>query len=153
MKPRRSWDIEGKGNRLYGRRWRAARGVFLSRHPLCCMCEREGRIVTATVVDHVIPHRGDEVLFWDSANWQALCEAHHNGEKATIEARGFSDRIGADGWPIDPAHPANVQGAKGVGGVATRPVVGRPPLANPGTDLVSEKTAQNPGKNEDFSVI
>jgi 5-methylcytosine-specific restriction protein A len=26
------------------------------------------------VVDHIVPHRGDKKLFWDSSNWQALCD-------------------------------------------------------------------------------
>ncbi|MEN3791836.1 HNH endonuclease [Fulvimarina sp. MAC3] len=100
------WDTEGKRNRLYGRRWRTARAAFLSEHPLCTMCAKAGRTEPATVVDHVVPHKGDEALFWDRSNWQTLCEHHHNSEKAKIEIRGYSDRIGDDGWPVDPSHPA-----------------------------------------------
>ena len=38
----------------------------------------EGKYVKATVVDHIIPHRGDQKLFWDRGNWQALCKRHHD---------------------------------------------------------------------------
>jgi 5-methylcytosine-specific restriction endonuclease McrA len=31
---------------------------------------------TATIVDHIKPHRGDQNLFWDQTNWQALCRRH-----------------------------------------------------------------------------
>ena len=31
-------------------------------------CQREGKLVPATVVDHILPHRGDEALFWDVNN-------------------------------------------------------------------------------------
>ena len=31
-----------------------------------------------TDVDHIIPHRGDQKLFWDKSNWQALCHRHHS---------------------------------------------------------------------------
>ena len=29
-------------------------------------------------VDHIIPHRGDQKLFWDRNNWQALCKPCHD---------------------------------------------------------------------------
>jgi 5-methylcytosine-specific restriction protein A len=39
-------------------------------------CYDEGRVTACYQVDHVAPHRGDEVLFWDEINnWQALCAA------------------------------------------------------------------------------
>ena len=43
----------------------------------------EGKITEATVVDHIIPHRGDMKLFWDKSNWQPLCEHHHNVKTMT----------------------------------------------------------------------
>ena len=36
------------------------------------------RFTAATVVDHVIPHRGDSHLMWDESNWQALCKSCHD---------------------------------------------------------------------------
>lgn len=79
-------------------RWRKLRAEHLLRHPMCVMC-----IVTrtkATVADHIIPHRGDEALFWDPANLQSLCELHHQ-EKQRLELGGTVRRpIGRDGWPI-----------------------------------------------------
>lgn len=68
----------GADARGYDAKWRAARKLFLHRHPLCVMCQAEGRLTPATVVDHIIPHRGDQKLFWDQTNWQPLCAAHHN---------------------------------------------------------------------------
>ena len=35
-------------------------------------------LTPATVVDHVIPHRGDRKLFWDEQNWQPLCKECHD---------------------------------------------------------------------------
>lgn len=64
--------------RGYSTRWRKARLAFLAHHPLCAECEREGRITGATVVDHIIPHRGDYALFWNRENWQPLCKQHHD---------------------------------------------------------------------------
>ena len=68
----------GANERGYGYAWQKARKAFLAAHPLCVMCQKEGKYVKATVVDHIIPHRGDKKLFWDSSNWQSLCEHHHN---------------------------------------------------------------------------
>jgi len=36
----------------------------------------------AMIVDHIIPHKGDMDLFWNKANWQSLCERHHNIKSA-----------------------------------------------------------------------
>lgn len=47
---------------------------FLKEHPLCCKCEEEGKYVRATIVDHIKPHRGDPILFWDEENWQPLMQ-------------------------------------------------------------------------------
>jgi len=64
--------------RGYTSKWSAARTAYLARHPLCAEHERHGRTVAACVVDHIIPHRGDQKLFWDKANWQSLCKPCHD---------------------------------------------------------------------------
>lgn len=46
--------------RGYGGRWQKARETFLKRAPLCAECQRHGRVTLARIVDHVIPHRGDQ---------------------------------------------------------------------------------------------
>ena len=73
--------------RGYGYAWQKARAGFLRSHPLCAMCQKQGRVTVATVVDHITPHRGDQCLFWDKANWQSLCATHHNRDKQREEAR------------------------------------------------------------------
>ncbi|WP_208353363.1 hypothetical protein [Pseudaestuariivita rosea] len=50
---------------------------------------------------------GDPKLFWDRTNLQTLCPHHHDRQKQRAELRGYSEERGADGWPIDPNHPAN----------------------------------------------
>lgn len=65
-------------DRGYDSRWRKASKRFLKVNLLCKHCEREGKITAATVVDHIIPHRGDKVLFWDENNWQPLCKRCHD---------------------------------------------------------------------------
>jgi 5-methylcytosine-specific restriction protein A len=68
--------------RGYGGRWQRARRAYLQTNPLCVACRAEGRVAAATVVDHIVPHRGDQDLFWDETNWQALCIEHHNVKSA-----------------------------------------------------------------------
>ena len=74
--------------RGYDRRWRVASKAFLRKHPLCVMCEAEGKTVLATVVDYKVPHKGDMVLFWERTNWQGLCGEDHN-RKTAKEDGGF----------------------------------------------------------------
>lgn len=74
--------------RGYGYRWQQARLVHLRDNPLCVYCQREGRVTAASVVDHIVAHQGDETLMWDRANWQSLCQPHHDGQKKREEARG-----------------------------------------------------------------
>lgn len=71
------------GKRGYGSRWRRESKVFLQAHPLCVRCLASGKYVRATVVDHIVPHRGDQKLFWDRSNWQSLCKHCHDTKTMT----------------------------------------------------------------------
>lgn len=73
--------------RGYNHEWRKARNRFLAEHPLCVMCEREGKLTPANVVDHIVPHKGDKVKFWDQLNWQGLCVHHHSLKTAKEDGR------------------------------------------------------------------
>lgn len=69
---------ETAAERGYDSKWREARIRFLRKHPLCVGCMKAGKLTPATVVDHIIPHRGDQVLFWNKENWQPLCKDCHD---------------------------------------------------------------------------
>ncbi|WP_395013568.1 HNH endonuclease [Robinsoniella peoriensis] len=73
----------GSTERGYNSKWRKARTRYLKEHPLCVRCREYGKLVKAVVVDHVTPHRGNEVLFWDESNWQALCKQCHDKKTMT----------------------------------------------------------------------
>ena len=98
--------------RLYNTaRWKRERVAFLRAHPLCRMCEAVGRTTLATVVDHIIPQKGNPELFWDSEkNWQALCKTDHDAAKAELERTGRIRGCDVHGRPLDPAHPWNREG-------------------------------------------
>ena len=104
---------KGGGDRLtaYGRKWQRMRALYLQTYPLCVMCQSLGQVVQANVVDHKRAHKGDPGLFWDRANWQALCYSHHNSVKQsedrtgvlTITARGCD----VNGYPLEKSHRWN----------------------------------------------
>ena len=76
VRPAVSADRGTSAARGYGHKWRIARGQYLRRNPICaCGCERP-----ATEVDHIVPHRGDDDLFWNVANWQGLTKACHSAK-------------------------------------------------------------------------
>ena len=82
-KPLHINDRANATGRGYDNRWRIARNRFLKANPLCVKCKEEGILVPATVVDHIVPHRGDKTLFWDESNWQPLCKKCHDTKTMT----------------------------------------------------------------------
>lgn len=68
------------GQRGYGWRWQKFRKSWLAKYPLCVHCLANGRTTPATDVDHIVPHRGDMVLFWKDigSNVQSLCASCHS---------------------------------------------------------------------------
>ncbi|WP_352492978.1 HNH endonuclease signature motif containing protein [Mesorhizobium sp. M0118] len=61
----------------------------------------------AANVNHKVPHRGSEELFFDLSNTETVCQTCHSGLIQREEARGYT--IGSDikGRPVDPKHPWN----------------------------------------------
>jgi len=79
IKPKR--DVARQ--RLYGRKWRAARARHLAGEPWCRQhLKDELGHVPANEVDHIIPHHGDVEIFWDESNWQSLCKSCHSAKTA-----------------------------------------------------------------------
>lgn len=111
--------------RGYGARWAKAAKAFRYSNPMCIGCKAIGRDEIAEVVDHIVPHKGDDALFWSEDNWQACCRWHHSAVKQELESRyergeasphdlrlnssaaiALSLRterkpLGADGWPVE----------------------------------------------------
>lgn len=104
----------------YGYRWQKAREDWLCANPFCAECRKAGRLVRATVVDHIVAHRMAEALasgdaeaiskarrlFWDRANWQPLCKRCHDSYKQRVEKSG-EPGCDASGVPFNPAHHWN----------------------------------------------
>lgn len=101
-------DAGHERHKLYDSRWTKQRNYYLKTHPTCVMCDKAGKVVPATIVDHITPHRGDLGLFWDMDNWQSLCKLHHDSTKQRMEKTGVMIGGYKDGTPIDPNHHWNV---------------------------------------------
>jgi 5-methylcytosine-specific restriction protein A len=78
-----SSNIRSTNEKGYDGRWKKARVEYLKRNPLCVRCLAKGKYKKATVVDHIVPHRGDKSLFWNESNWQALCKTCHDRKTMT----------------------------------------------------------------------
>lgn len=81
---------KSSSKRGYNGHWRKARESYLLSHPFCVKCLRRGIYEKSTVVDHIIPHKGNKILFWDKSNWQALCKSCHDRKTATTDG-GFGN--------------------------------------------------------------
>jgi hypothetical protein len=104
VSPIKPKPIERRGSareRGYTTRWDKARLSYLRDNPLCLGHQARGRIQPATVVDHVIPHQGDQSLFWDKANWQPCCRTCHDSVKARLEAMWAKGTIGSAALRLD----------------------------------------------------
>lgn len=60
------------------KRWKNMRAERLLISPFCVECERQGRRVRATDVDHINDHKGNRRLFYDVSNLQTLCHSCHS---------------------------------------------------------------------------
>lgn len=83
--------------RGYTSRWARYSHRRLARLPLCgqredgarygehSVCTQQGRLEPATCTDHIVPHHGDQGLFWQVANHQSLCTSCHSLKTAHEE--------------------------------------------------------------------
>ena len=94
-KKTRERDRLAPSRRGYNARWQCGRLAFLAAHPTCeCPeCVASGAPLMAEVVDHIKPHKGDQKLFWDKNNWQAMSKRCHD-RKTAREDGGFGNTPG-----------------------------------------------------------
>ena len=99
---------------LYDGAWKRYRKQYCIDHPFCAICPTYGQQSATTTVDHIKDHKGDQTLFWDPNNHQALCTRCHSIKtaKATgkryqmipLFLRGANRGCSVDGTPINPRH-------------------------------------------------
>lgn len=101
------YDRLTASDRGYTAKWRRERAIYLLDNPLCVLHLSKGRTVAATIIDHIEPHKGNDELFWDQGNWQALCKPCHDRHKQGQEGSGLLVGCGTDGMPDDKNHHWN----------------------------------------------
>jgi 5-methylcytosine-specific restriction endonuclease McrA len=58
-------------------------------------------VVASQCVDHIVPHKGDERLFWEPTNHQPLC-LPCNSAKAVREEGGFGNPRRSPALAVEP---------------------------------------------------
>ena len=81
--------------------WYKLRARQLRNSPFCVYCAEAGHLTAATVADHIIPHRGSELLFYDAKNLQSLCKQCHDSAKQQLEKTGVLRGSTSSGEPLD----------------------------------------------------
>ncbi|RMG71918.1 MAG: HNH endonuclease [Chloroflexi bacterium] len=81
--------------RTRGMTWMRIREAQLKREPLCRICYKDGRLVAATEVDHIVPlcKGGND----NRDNLQSLCCDCHKIK--TREDKNMKPITGVDGYP------------------------------------------------------
>jgi len=99
------------GKRLNGWLRREQRIRYLSQHPLCAECERQGRVTAATELDHVVPlSKGGIANAYVDDGLEGLCHRCHADKTAREQGHKVRGGCTPDGMPSDPSHPWNKTG-------------------------------------------
>lgn len=101
-------------------RWSMLKKRFKEEVILCASGALQGRPVVATDIDHIIPHKGMPLRFFDETNLQYLSVRAHS-EKTALERRGaINDYLhntqyrGGDFIPIYPLLPMDPKRLQGL---------------------------------------
>jgi 5-methylcytosine-specific restriction protein A len=74
------------------------------------MCAARGATTAANEVDHIIPHKGNQDLFWRESNWQPLCKTCHSAKTRSEQTGKPIKGTDANGYPIDPEYHEAMRG-------------------------------------------
>lgn len=126
---RRSFDSNRPSARKrgYDARWEATAERYKENHPWCLGCTAIGVSRRTEVVDHIVPHRGNQKRFWDANNWQPACAWHHNAIKPGLERQYREGKLTASELVLSSASAVKLTRAK------HRPAIGIDGFAIPFT--------------------
>ena len=85
---RSAWSSASRPTRIRGRQLQRLRARLFDEHPLCVLCRTRGRVVPATIRDHIVP-LAEGGLDLES-NVQALCQSCSDAKTAREAHRGVA---------------------------------------------------------------
>lgn len=97
-------------------RWRGPLGIrqqallrdlFQCQRCECIVVTGQRNHPRAANVNHKVPHKGSEDLFFDLNNTETVCQRCHSGLIQREEARGYMIGSDINGRPVDTTHPWN----------------------------------------------
>jgi 5-methylcytosine-specific restriction protein A len=109
-------------------RWKRVRLLHLKGSPFCLDCYAAGRLVLASVVDHVVPISAGGPAFPGPDGLRSLCPSCHSQKTArgseagavrTTRARQPRKGCDANGNPLDPSHPWRAEKSLGADALDT----------------------------------
>lgn len=69
------YERSPESKKAYDYQWRKLRALYISHHPICERCAKEGRIVPVEEVHHIIPVNQGGKNVW--SNLMSLCKSCH----------------------------------------------------------------------------
>lgn len=91
--------------RGYDSRWEKYSKTYLEKNRECRAQVVNVCTGMAMVVDHIKPHKGDMVLFWNPSNHQPLCKACHDYKTANEDSRWGARPISSSMLPAGMKQP------------------------------------------------
>ncbi len=85
---RQPWQHDAPVVRVRGRRLQALRRALFAAHPLCVMCEAEGRTALAKIRDHIAPLAEGNQDQPNNGGCQGLCQACSDAKTHAESMRG-----------------------------------------------------------------
>ena len=70
------YERDPETNKRYGRAWKKIRARYVAAHPLCEMCQAEGRLTPTEIVHHI--KELSEGGTHDFSNLMSICKSFHS---------------------------------------------------------------------------
>lgn len=88
-------------DRGYNASWDRSSVAYRFSHPLCLGCSAADLTTPTAVCDHIEPHEGDRIKFWDEDNWQPACGWHHDVVKQKLEVQWRAGALPVEALRLD----------------------------------------------------
>ena len=94
---KKSFVNRGNDNPFYNKKeWKRLSKFYITKNPLCEVCQRFGKIVEARIVDHIKRVKTNPELALTISNLQSLCHRCHNiksGSVGVLKKKNYKLRV------------------------------------------------------------